>query len=67
MLGLRRDVTLKGIWKGPRDRLDVVVELYQQKEIQPIVDKVLIFDQVKESLEYVAAGSHLGKVVVKVV
>jgi NADPH:quinone reductase-like Zn-dependent oxidoreductase len=43
------------------------VELYQQKEIHPVVDKVFTFDQAKGALEYVTAGSHFGKVVVKVV
>lgn len=67
VLALRRNVTLKGIWNGPKDRLEEAVELYKQKEIHPVVDKVYAFDQAKEALEYVAAGSHFGKVVVKVV
>ena len=67
MLALRRNATLKGIWNGPNDRLEEAVELYQQKEIHPIVDKVFTFAQAKEALEYVATGNHFGKVVVKVV
>ena len=67
VLALRRNVTLKGIWNGPKDRLEEAVELYQQKEIHPVVDKVFTFDQAKEALEYVAAGSHFGKVVIKVI
>jgi len=67
VLALRRNVTLKGIWNGPKDRLEEAVELYKQKEIHPVVDKVYAFDQAKEALEYVAAGSHFGKVVVKVI
>ncbi|ETN44032.1 uncharacterized protein HMPREF1541_10897 [Cyphellophora europaea CBS 101466] len=67
VLALRRNVTLKGICVGPKDRLEEALELYQQKIIHPIVDKVLPFDQAKEALEYVAAGSHFGKVVVSVV
>lgn len=67
VLALRRNVTLKGIWNGPKNRLEEAVELYQRKEIHPVVDKVFPFHQAKEALEYVAAGSHFGKVVVKVV
>ena len=67
VLALRRNVTLKGIWNGPKDRLQEAVELCQQKDIHPVVDKVFTFNQAKEALEYVAAGSHFGKVVVKVV
>lgn len=67
VLALRRNVTLKGICVGPKDRLEEAVQLYQQKGIHPIVDKVFAFDQAKEALEYVAAGRHFGKVVVRVV
>lgn len=67
VLALRRNVTLKGIWNGPKDRLEEAIELYQQKEIHPVIDKVFTFDQAREALEYVAAGSHFGKVVVRIV
>ncbi|KAK5941226.1 hypothetical protein PMZ80_006503 [Knufia obscura] len=66
VLALRRNVTLKGIWNGPKDRLEEALELYQQKNIHPIVDRVFTFGQAKEAMEYLAAGSHFGKVVVKV-
>ncbi len=66
VLALRRNVTLKGIWNGPKDRLEEAIEVFQENQIHPIVDKVFDFDNAKEALEYVAAGSHFGKVVVKV-
>ncbi|KIW71433.1 hypothetical protein PV04_03602 [Phialophora macrospora] len=66
VLALRRNVTLKGIWNGPRDRLEEALGLYKHKEIHPVVDKVFGFDDAKEAFEYVAAGSHFGKVVIKV-
>lgn len=67
VLALHRNVTLKGIWNGPKDRLEEAVELYQQKKIHPVVDKVFTSDQAKEALQYIATGSHCGKVVLKVV
>jgi len=66
VLALRRNVTLKGIWNAPKDRLEEALELYGEKQIHPIVDKVFEFDQSREAFEYVAAGSHFGKVVIKV-
>jgi NADPH:quinone reductase-like Zn-dependent oxidoreductase len=66
VLALRRNVTLKGIWNGPRDRLEEALELYKDKQIHPVVDKVFGFDDAKEAFEYVAGGSHFGKVVIKV-
>lgn len=66
VLALRRNVTLKGIWNGPKDRLEEALETYQQHNIHPVVDRVFRFDQAKEALEYVASGSHFGKVVIKI-
>ncbi|KAJ9612464.1 hypothetical protein H2200_004061 [Cladophialophora chaetospira] len=66
VLALRRNVTLKGIWNGPRDRLEEALELYSCRQIHPVVEKVFEFDDAKEAFEYVAAGSHFGKVVIKV-
>lgn len=64
VLAIRRNVTLKGIWNGPKDRLEEALDLYRREEIHPIVDKIFTFDQAREALEYVAAGSHFGKIVV---
>jgi NADPH:quinone reductase-like Zn-dependent oxidoreductase len=66
VLALRRNVTLKGIWNGPKDRLEEVLELYRLKTIHPIIDKVFEFDQAREAMEYLAGGNHFGKVVIKV-
>ena len=66
VLALRRNVTLKGIWNGPKDRLEEAVRLYEQNQIRPVIDKVFAFDQAKDALGYLAAGSHFGKVVVRV-
>ena len=66
VLALRRNVTLKGIWNGPKDRLEEAVRIYEENQIHPVIDRVFEFEQAREALEYVAAGSHFGKVVVKV-
>lgn len=66
VLALRRNVTLKGIWNAPKDRLEEVLELYDKAKIKPVVDRIFEFDQAKEAFGYLAAGSHFGKVVIKV-
>ena len=65
VLALRRNVTLKGIWNGPKDRLEEALGVYEKHQIKPVVDRVFEFDQAKEALQYVAAGSHFGKVVIR--
>lgn len=66
VLALKRNVTLKGILNGPRDRLEEMISLYSKKEIYPVVDKVFQFDEAKEALQYLFSGSHFGKVVIRV-
>ena len=66
VLALRRNVTLKGILNGPKDRFEEMVKFYEKNRIRPVVDKVFEFEQAKEALEYLYSGGHFGKVVVRV-
>ena len=66
LLCLRRNVTLKGILNGPRDRVEEMLKFYEQKQIRPVVDKVFKFEQGKDALSYLFSGGHFGKVVVRV-
>lgn len=66
VLALKRNVTLKGILNGPKERFDEMLGLYGKKEIRPVVDRVFEFDQAKEALMYLFSGGHFGKVVIKI-
>jgi NADPH:quinone reductase-like Zn-dependent oxidoreductase len=66
LLALRKNVTLKGLLNGPKDRFEEMVEFYEKHGIKPVVDKVVGFEEAKDALKYLFAGSHFGKVVVKV-
>lgn len=66
VLALRRNVTLKGHINGPKDRFEEMLQLYAQKQIHPVVDKVFSFDEAKDALQYLFKGGHFGKVVIKV-
>jgi NADPH:quinone reductase-like Zn-dependent oxidoreductase len=66
VLALRRNVTLKGILNGPKDRFEEMVRFYEKNRIRPVVDKVFEFERAKVALEYLYSGGHFGKVVVRV-
>ncbi|KUJ20108.1 NAD(P)-binding protein [Mollisia scopiformis] len=66
VLALKRNVTLKGLLNGPRERLEEMLQFYDDKKIHPVVDKVFGFEESKEALIYLFKGGHFGKVVVKV-
>lgn len=66
LLALSRNVTLKGVLNGPKDRFEEMVGYYEKHGIKPVVDKVVGFEEAKEALKYLSSGSHFGKVVIKV-
>ncbi len=66
LLALRRNVTLKGILNGPRDRFEEMNEFYSKHQIRPPVDKVFGFEEAKDALHYLFDGKHFGKVVIRV-
>lgn len=67
VLALKRNVTLKGILNGGKDRFEeMLAAVYQKQDVHPVVDKVFEFAQAKEALQYLFSGQHFGKVVVRV-
>jgi NADPH:quinone reductase-like Zn-dependent oxidoreductase len=67
LLALKRNVTLKGILNGPRDRFEeMLAQVYETAQIHPVVDRVFAFAEARDALQYLFAGQHFGKVVIKV-
>ncbi|RDW94294.1 NAD(P)-binding protein-25 [Coleophoma crateriformis] len=66
VLALMRNVTLKGLLNGPRERLEEMLAFYESNNIKPVIDKVFEFTEAREALEYLFKGGHFGKVVVKI-
>ena len=66
LLALRRNVTLKGIINGPKERFEEMCNFYIKHQIRPVVDRVFGFEEGAEAIKYLRSGSHFGKVVVKV-
>ncbi|KAF2196001.1 oxidoreductase [Delitschia confertaspora ATCC 74209] len=66
VLALKRNVTLKGLLNGPKDRLEELVSFVEEKGVKPVVDRVWAFKEAKEALKYIFEGGHFGKVVIKV-
>lgn len=66
ILALRRNVTLKGILNGPRDQLEALLAFSEKSGITFEVDRVFNWRDAKEAFEYVNAGSHFGKAIIRV-
>ncbi|KAK1230055.1 hypothetical protein PQX77_006871 [Marasmius sp. AFHP31] len=66
VLALQRNVTLKGILNGPKDRFEETLKFYEEMKVKPIVDRIFEFKQVPEAFKYLFGGGHFGKVVIRV-
>lgn len=66
VLTLRRNVTLRGVLNGPRDRFEEMVAFYEKHKIRPVVCRVFEMDEADEAVRFLAEGGHFGKVVVRV-
>lgn len=66
VLALRRNVTLKGILNGSRERFEEMLGFYEKKEIKPVVSKTFGFEDAKDAFKYLEDGKHFGKVVIKI-
>lgn len=65
VLALKRNVTLKGLLNGPKERFEEMLDFYEKHEIRPVVEKCWGFEEVKDAVGWVEQGGHFGKVVIK--
>jgi NADPH:quinone reductase-like Zn-dependent oxidoreductase len=59
-----RNVRLDGIYVGPRDAFVAMNRFFEQKKIQPVIDRVFSFEDAPSAFEYLESGQHFGKVVI---
>lgn len=65
-LAKKRDITYSFLFVRPDGtQLAEIGRLLKTERIRPVIDKVFLFEQAKEALEYLAQGRARGKVVVR--
>jgi NADPH:quinone reductase-like Zn-dependent oxidoreductase len=64
-LVVTRQVRLQGITVGSRDMFEAMLRAIGQHKLQPVVDKVFAFEQLKEGLAYLKSGAQFGKICIK--
>jgi NADPH:quinone reductase-like Zn-dependent oxidoreductase len=57
---------LVGIFVGSRKMFEDLNRVVSAAKIHPVVDRTFNFDQAREAYEYLASGTHFGKVTIKV-
>lgn len=57
---------VRGVFVASRTDEENMVRALSFARVEPVIDKVFDFEQLKEAYQYMAAGKHFGKVVVRV-
>jgi NADPH:quinone reductase-like Zn-dependent oxidoreductase len=61
---LLKAIRLQGIYVGSRAMFEAMNRAISSSQIEPIVDRVFPFAEVKEAMSYMSGGAHFGKVCV---
>lgn len=59
---ITRQVRLQGVTVGHRDGFEAMIRAIDQHKIQPVVDRIFGFEDLKEAMAYLKSGAQFGKV-----
>ncbi|MGB0127249.1 MAG: NAD(P)-dependent alcohol dehydrogenase, partial [Rhodocyclaceae bacterium] len=57
-----RQIRLQGITVGNRDGFEAMARAIAQHRLNPVVGRVFAFEELRAALDYLASGTHFGKV-----
>ena len=63
---LMQNIRIQGVIVGHREMFERMNRAIEVAQMHPVVDRVFAFDQAKEAFEYMAAGSHFGKICINI-
>ncbi|PYI24490.1 NAD(P)-binding protein [Aspergillus violaceofuscus CBS 115571] len=66
VLTISRCLTLRGFVNGPTDRFEEMAQFAEQHGVHPVICRTFGFDEAKDAFKYMEAGSHFGKIVVRI-
>lgn len=61
---IMKGVTVQGIFVGSRDDFELLNDDLTTHQIRPVIDRVFPFAEARAAFDHLAAGGHVGKVVV---
>ena len=61
-----KSATVFGIYVGSREMFEAMNRALEAANIRPVIDKVFPFESAPEAFDYMASGSHFGKIVIRV-
>ena len=64
-LVVTRQVRLQGITVGHRDGMEAMVRAIGQHRLEPVIDRVFKFEELKQAMAHLQSGAHFGKVCIR--
>ncbi len=61
-LVVTRYVRLQGITVGHRTSFEAMLRAVAQHRLEPVIDRVFAFEELKEAMAYLKQGAHFGKI-----
>lgn len=63
---LQKGIRVHGVYVGSARMFEALVHALDASTIEPVIDRVFSFEQVRAAYEHLASGAHFGKVVIRV-
>ncbi|MBN2320645.1 MAG: NAD(P)-dependent alcohol dehydrogenase [Acidobacteria bacterium] len=63
---LMNGIRVQGIFVGSREMFAAMNTAIEMNNLHPVVDRIFSFDNVKAAFEYMEAGSHFGKICIRI-
>ncbi len=61
-----KGIRVQGIFVGSRRMFEDMNAMIDTAKLRPVIDRVFEFDQAADALNYMAGGSHFGKIVLRI-
>jgi NADPH:quinone reductase-like Zn-dependent oxidoreductase len=61
---MRKSITLRGIYVGPRQMFQEMNRAIAAHELRPMIDRRIPFEEALEAYRVMRSGAHLGKIVI---
>jgi NADPH:quinone reductase-like Zn-dependent oxidoreductase len=60
-----KGATINGIYVGSREMFEGLNRALEASNIRPVIDRIFPFEAAPDAYEYMASGSHFGKIVIR--
>jgi NADPH:quinone reductase-like Zn-dependent oxidoreductase len=60
-----KQVRMQGIGVGHRNAFEAMLRAIERHKLEPVIDRVFAFEELKEAMAYLKSGRHFGKICIR--